>query len=295
LIAYLVKPPKAAGPREDDGLFGPGSPTWTVWSHPAVLIAGWRAAIVQMFHPPTAAGVAQHSVYADDFTGRLRRTGEYFATVAMGDRRSAAAAAARLRRIHERVAGIEPLSGRPYRATDPENQLWVHVTSWHSALYAYECYGGGRLPPAREARYWRECGVASTLQDLDPVELPAGRDAVREYFASIRPSLAVSDEARAILRSLLRPPLSWELAPFAPLLPTLAAATVATIPRDMRRLGGFDRFPGLYAGARPIARVAMTALSLPVLERLLAALAPEAYAIVHQALDGPVAAVAFNQ
>jgi uncharacterized protein (DUF2236 family) len=54
-------------------LFRPGSPTWAVWSHPTLLIAGQRAAIVQMLHPPTAAGVALHSVYRADFAGRLRR------------------------------------------------------------------------------------------------------------------------------------------------------------------------------------------------------------------------------
>lgn len=286
-LAYLVKPPQASRRRQDHGLFGPGSPTWAVWSHPAVLIGGWRAAIVQMFHPPTAAGVAQHSVYQGDFCGRLRRTGEYFATVALGDSPSAVMASERLRQVHERVTGIEPLTGRPYRACDPENQLWVHVTSWHSALYAYECYGAGRLSAQYEARYWQECRTASELQDVEPADVPCSRAAVREYFESMRPSLRVSEPARAIMHSLLPPPLSWELAPFAPLLPVLAAATVATIPRHMRRLGGFDQSRILDVGARPITRMTVTALTMPVLERLLATLAPEAYAVVHEALHGP--------
>jgi hypothetical protein len=41
------------------------------------------------------------------------------------------------------------------------------------------------------------------------------------------------------------------------------------------------------AGVRPFMRIATAALSLPVLERALAALAPEAYAVVHQALAAP--------
>jgi uncharacterized protein (DUF2236 family) len=285
-LAYVVKPPQASRRREDHGLFGPGSPTWAVWSHPSLVIAGGRAAIVQMFHPPTAAGVAQHSVYAGDFHGRLRRTAHYFATVALGDARSAIEASERLRRLHERVTGIEPLTGRPYRANDPANQLWVHVTAWHSALYAYERYGPGRLSPEDEARYWSECGIASLLQGLDPADVPGSRAAVREYFASMRASLCVSEPARAIMRSLLPPPLSLQLAPFAPLLPLMAAATVATIPRHLRRLGGFDQ-PGLVdAGVRPLTRITMASLTLPVLERLLAALAPEAYAVAHDALAG---------
>jgi uncharacterized protein (DUF2236 family) len=285
-LAYVVKPPQASRRREDRGLFGPGSPTWAVWSHPSLVIAGGRAAIVQMFHPPTAAGVTQHSLYAGDFHGRLRRTAHYFATVALGDARSAIEASERLRRVHERVTGIEPLTGRPYRASDPANQLWVHVTGWHSALYAYERYGPGRLSPQDEARYWRECGIASELQDLDPAEVPSSRAAVREYFESMRPCLRVSEPARAIMHSLLPPPVSWELAPFVPLLPLIAAATVATIPRHMRRLGGFDQPAVVDAGVRPITRLTMAALTLPVLERLLAALAPEAYAVANDAFAG---------
>jgi uncharacterized protein (DUF2236 family) len=286
LLAYVVKPPHASRRREDHGLFGPGSPTWAVWSYPSLVVAGGRAAIVQMFHPPTAAGVAQHSGYPGDFHGRLRRTAHYFATVALGDARSAIEASERLRRVHERVTGIEPLTGRPYRAGDPANQLWVHVTGWHSALYAYERYGPGRLSPQDEARYWRECGIASELQDLDPADVPCSRAAVREYFESMRPCLCVSEPARAIMHSLLPPPVSWELAPFVPLLPVLAAATVATIPRHMRRLGGFDQPAVVDAGVRPLMRITMAALTLPVLERLLATLAPEAYAVAHEALAG---------
>jgi uncharacterized protein (DUF2236 family) len=237
-----------------------------------------------MFHPPTAAGVAQHSAYRGDFHGRVARTARYFATVALGDGRSAVEAAERLRRVHERVTGIEPLTGRPYRANDPENQLWVHVTGWHSALYAYERYGGGPLPQADEARYWTECGIASELQDLDPHDVPNRRAAVRDYFAAMRPQLAISEPARAIIESLLRPPVPWQLAPLAPLFPGLAAATVATIPRHMRQLGAFDQPTLLDIAARPLARVTMGALTVPVLDRVTATLAPEAYAIGHEAL-----------
>jgi uncharacterized protein (DUF2236 family) len=185
------------------------------------------------------------------------------------------------------VAGIEPLSGRPYRASDPPNQLWVHVTGWHSALYAYERYGPGRLSPQNEARYWQECAIAAELQGLERTDVPCSRTAVREYFESMRPRLRVSESARAVMQSLLPPPVPRELAPVTPLLPLLAAATVATIPRHMRRLGGFDQPAVEDAAALPLTRVAIGALTLPVLERLLAALAPEAYAVAHDALTGP--------
>jgi uncharacterized protein (DUF2236 family) len=285
-LAYVVSPPRVARRREDYGFFGPGSPTWAVWSHPSLVIAGWRAAVVQMLHPPTAAGVAQHSAYRGDLHGRLARTARYFATVALGDGRSAVEAAERLRRVHARVTGIEPLTGRQYRANDPENQLWVHVTGWHSALYAYERYGSGRLPADGEARFWKECRVAAELQELDAADVPDGRAAVRAYFAAMRPQLAISEPARAIIASVLRPPVPSELVLLAPLLPVLAAATVATIPRHLRQLGGFDQLGLVDAAASPLARVTVGALTVPVLERVTAALAPEAYAIGREALAG---------
>jgi hypothetical protein len=160
------------------------------------------------------------------------------------------------------------------------------VTGWHSALYAYERYGPGRLSAQEEARYWRQCGIASVLQDLDPAVVRGSRVAVRAYFEAMRPCLCVSEQARAIMHALLAPPVSWELVPFVPLFPVLAAATVATIPRYPRRLGGFDQPAVVDASVWPLMRVTMAGLTLPVLERVLATLAPEAYAVAHEALAG---------
>jgi uncharacterized protein (DUF2236 family) len=128
--------------------------------------------------------------------------------------------------------------------------------------------------------------IAAELQDLEPSDVPRSRAAVREYFASMRPGLCMSEPARAIIHSLLSPPASWELARFLPLMPVLEAATVATIPRSMRRLGGFDQPAVVDAGVRPVARVTVAALTVPVLERLLAAIAPEAYAVAQEAHRG---------
>jgi hypothetical protein len=66
----------------------------------------------------------------------------------------------------------------------------------------------------------------------------------------------------------------------------LTAAMVATIPRYMRRLGGFDQPAVVDSGVWPFMRITTAALTLPVLQRVLATLAPEAYAVVHDALAG---------
>jgi hypothetical protein len=54
----------------------------------------------------------------------------------------------------------------------------------------------------------------------------------------------------------------------------------------MRRFCGFDQPAVIDASVWPFMRITTAALSLPVLERVLAALAPEAYAVVHDALAG---------
>src|SRR4051812_25593617 len=100
----------------DHGLFGPGSVTWRVHSHPAMLIGGLRALILQSLHPLALAGVVQHSDFRSAPLGRLRRTAAYVATTTFGDTAAAEAAAERVRRVHTRINGIDPVTGRRYSA-----------------------------------------------------------------------------------------------------------------------------------------------------------------------------------
>jgi uncharacterized protein (DUF2236 family) len=289
-VSQVLRPPRLRREREDHGLFGPDSATWEVWSHPSILIAAVRAAVVQMFQAPTAAGVSQNSVYQRDPMGRLRRTGDYFLTVAYGDGRSVIEASDALRRIHDRVTGIEPITGEQYSANDPENQLWVHVTTWHTVLYCYERYGPGGLSPEREAEYWRECRLASELQVLDPADVPGSRAEVREYFASMRPQMCLSDGAREIIDWLLSPRFpesSPALKPIERVFVLVGRAAAATIPAYMRELGGFDRSLIPDRTVVPLARSGSRVLNLRLLQRGFAAASPEGYAVREAALFGP--------
>ena len=54
-----------------------------------------------------------------------------------------------LMRIHAKAKGIEPITGSRYSANNPEAQLWIHVTGWHSVLKCYERYGPGPLSDGR--------------------------------------------------------------------------------------------------------------------------------------------------
>ena len=152
---------------------------------------------------------------------RYDRTLRYFATVAFGDSRSAIKASEILVKVHAKAVGIEPISGKTYDANDPDSQLWIHLTAWHSILYAYERYGPGRLSPEDEARYWEECAVAAELQTCDPdARARARARGSASTSSAMRPRLAASEAAQAMMDHLLNaevmfPPLPWIARPGA--------------------------------------------------------------------------------
>src|ERR1700710_2130408 len=118
--------------REDHGLFGPDTVAWKVVGHPVALIGGLRALLIQSLHPLAMAGVAQHSDYRERPLKRLQRTAEYVAVVTFGDTEQAHEIAARVRRVHRHVKGVDPVTGKRYSAEDPETALYVHCAEVHS-------------------------------------------------------------------------------------------------------------------------------------------------------------------
>lgn len=180
--------------HEDYGFFGPDSVAWKVWGHPTSLTVGFqRAVVVEELDPALVASVNATQAIIQRPRTRYDRTIRYFAMVAFADSRSATEAADVLVKVHSKGIGIEPLSGQPYDANDPQAQLWIHLTGWHSVLYAYEKYGPGKLTEDEERQFWQECAVAAELQTCSPDDVPRTRAGVREYFESMRPRLAGSE------------------------------------------------------------------------------------------------------
>lgn len=247
--------PVAPRPWEDYGLFGPGSPSWQVWASPTAIIGFQRSVVLEHFDPFLTAAVADmYGIYADP-SGRLDRTLAYFLTVAVADSRTALEMSDILMRVHTKATGIEPISGKRYSANNPDSQLWIHVTGWHSVLKCYELYGPGPLPPEQEARYWQECVTAAELQTCRPADVPRSRDEVREYFAAVRPRLCTSERANQAMHYLLRTPGGEGRGRLWAASRLIAPATVASLPRWMRTMGGFDQ-PGIFdVGVRPLARI----------------------------------------
>lgn len=258
---------EAFEPHEDHGFFGPDSVTWRVWTYPTALTVGFqRSVVVEELDPALVAAVDATGAVRSRPRTRYDRTLRYFALVALGDSRSAVKASDVLVKVHAKAVGVEPLSGNRYDANDPHSQLWIHLTAWHSILYSYERYGPGPLAPEDEARYWEECAIAAELQTCDAADVPRTRAGIRAYFEEMRPRLAGSEAAQLMMAHLLRaevmlPPVPWPLRPVTWVATrTLRAATIATMPRWMRRMAGLRQGRVVDAAVRPVMRLTFAAL-----------------------------------
>jgi len=189
----------------DDGFFGPASVAWRLSADLSSPVAGLRALLVQALHPLAMAGVDRHSDWRRDPVGRLAATSSYLATVGFGERAAAARAAARVRRIHEHVRGTDPVTGRPYAASDPALLLWVHAVLVDSTVAACQLFGTP-LAPADGDRYVAEMAVAAELVGVPGPQVPSSLAGLRRYLESVRPELRRTPAAADSAAYLLDPP-----------------------------------------------------------------------------------------
>jgi uncharacterized protein (DUF2236 family) len=254
----------------DPGLLGPESVAWTVLSHPFSLVGGVRSLLIQAMHPHAMAGVAQHSNYKSRQLDRLRRTSYYVIATAFGDTETAHKAAARVRKMHARVKGIDPITGDPYAADDPESLLWVHAVEWHSFLAAYRAFALDTLTPEDEDRYIAEGVPIAGLLGCPEEIVPASVKEMRIYFESVRPKLCVSSHAREAMDSVLNPPLTDPqlLALQAPIR-LVSRAALAITPHHLRKIAGLDQPAAVDAAMIAALRPAAAAMTLPPLRSLM--------------------------
>ena len=169
-----------------------------------------------------------------------------------GDTAAAEAAAARVRKVHERIHGTDPVTGAQYSGSDPDLLLWIHAVEVESFLLAYRTYAG-RLTDADADRY-----VAEMARVAEMVELPVGRaphsqGELHDYLRSVR-GLRVTPAAVDGLRVVMFPPMSLKYRPLWA-IPTTAA--IAILPAYARRL---YRIPWFPPAALPV-RTSVYALS----------------------------------
>ena len=237
----------------DAGIFGPGSITWRIHAHPAMLIGGLRSLLVQALNPLSMAGVAQHSNYKDDSWGRLMRTTDYVMTTTYGDTAAAEQQVRIVKTIHERVKGIDDVTGHPYSANDPELLLWVHCAQVDAFLAAYRAYGPG-LTMDEADTYVSEMATLGEMFGIDPPNIPRTSLELDDYMAGKR--LMGTESARDAMKFILFPPVPWPggKLPEVPgakllLIPGRAGysvyslATIAILPKRVRKEYGLPWVP----------------------------------------------------
>lgn len=253
---------------EDYGFFGPDSVVWKVFLHPASFTVGFqRTVITEMFEPFLLASVSDTAAVMSRPSIRYDRTLQYVSTVAFADSATVLKASSILYKIHSNIVGQEPISGLQYSANDPDAQLWIHLTQWHSVLLAYEIFGPGKLEEAEESQYWSECRRAAAFQTIDPDSVPRSRTEMRAYYQRMRPKMAATINTQTIVKHLLDAQATLlenmpaVLKPFAPLIQTtMRKAAIATLPHWMKDLGAIRHSPREDAMAITAMRVGLKAI-----------------------------------
>ena len=222
---------------------------WELHASPAMLTAGLRALLLQLWHPSIASAVAAHSEVARDPWRRYQSTVAFVTSVTYGDDEEAAAAVARVRGVHTYVRGVD-VRGAPYSAADPALLAYVHATLVDSALCAADVYGP-RLSAGERDRYVAEMARVATMLGLDEPPRTAS-----EAAAVIMTDDAVgkSRPGRDLAWLLALPPLPvWMRAPYG----VLFASAVDLLPRACAVDLGL--LP-VWTPARPAVRAWNTAL-----------------------------------
>lgn len=240
-------------PPGDPGLFGPDSATWAVHGDfTSMMVGGICSLLVQMLHPSALAGVWDHSDFRGDMLGRLKRTAQFVSVTTYGSTQEAERMIARVRAIHDRVAGTLP-DGTPYAANDPALLTWVHAAEVDSFLRAHLRYRDPTMPGARQDAYLAEMAVLARA--LGAEDVPDTRAGLAAYLAAMRPALRVDARTRQVARVLIGQPSPSRLN--APVNAVMMRAGIELLPRWAARLHGL----ATPTGVRPAVRLGATGVA----------------------------------
>jgi uncharacterized protein (DUF2236 family) len=225
----------------DPGFFGPGSVSWQVHREVTVLFGGARAVLMQAAHPLVIAGASHTGFYERNPWRRLQRTLQLTYAVTFGTRAEAVAAAERINEVHERVKGVDEVTGLDYDALDPDLLLYVHACLIESALL-FERLTIGRLDAAGRQRFHEEQMLVAELLRLPRDRIPPTVSELRAYLREVESSglLRMSDAARTVAGLFHHPPREAE---WRPVLRGVSRLAFGTLPPVMRELYGVRMTP----------------------------------------------------
>lgn len=232
----------------DEGLHGPGSITWRVMSHPATLLGGVRALLLQSLDPRVVAGVARHSRFREDPIGRLQATARFVTVAAFASTGQISEECATVRAAHAHVHGTLD-DGRPYAASDPQLLRFVHLCLVDSFLVAHRLCATDPLTEREEDLFVREQNRVAAPLGFDSVTLPRSRGELTVMLDEYAAGFALSADTVEALVFLADPPLDRTLRYGYRILHAAAAST-------------------LPAAARPFVEPSTPAFPAPLARRL---------------------------
>jgi uncharacterized protein (DUF2236 family) len=183
---------------------------------PPMLVGGLGSLFIQMLHPHTMAGVAQHSRYREDPLGRLLQTANFIGFTTYGTKAQAYASIERVLAVHQAVRGVAD-DGVAYYANDPHLLAWVHAAETSMFLSAYRRYGARRLREDEGDAYVEE--MSHLARDLGMVDPPTSVAQLEATIQRFRPELRLSPDGavardfvvRGVQRGLVQRSANWLL------------------------------------------------------------------------------------
>ncbi|KAH7021422.1 uncharacterized protein B0I36DRAFT_377282 [Microdochium trichocladiopsis] len=206
-----------------------------------ILGAGAAAILLQVAEPGVAAGVNEHSNFAERVGDRLRTTMTYVYCVGFGTPSEKRAIANAVTRVHKHVNGVlnegeRKKKGQRYSALDPELQLWVAATLYYTGLDIYQRVFGPIEDEHLHEEIYHEYAVIAISLQVPPEMWPRDRRAFLEYWDAKVAQLQVTQHAREVARDLLYLPRApWYL---RVLTPSLRCLTAELLPPRIREYFG---------------------------------------------------------
>ncbi|MDX8466786.1 oxygenase MpaB family protein [Mesorhizobium sp. VK23B] len=220
-------------PTGETALVSPDSMSWRVFKNPlSLFIGGVAAVIMELAEPRVRTGIWEHTSFRMDPTRRLHSTGLAAMVTVYGPRATAEAMITRIRRIHDRVAGVTS-SGETYHANDPDLLNWVQATAGYGFVQAYHTYVR-QLSASERDRYYAEGVPAARLFGATGAPgSEAELEALLHATAGRLQRSTIVFEFLAIMRSAPILPL-----PLRPAQRLLVAAAVDLVPDWVQALLG---------------------------------------------------------
>jgi uncharacterized protein (DUF2236 family) len=220
--------------------FRPGSMAWRVNMEPVIVLGGGRALLLQVLHPLVAAGVEQHSNFAQDPFRRGFRTADMMLKLAFGDDATSRRQSIALQRMHQRIKGTSP-EGVAYDAMDPALLIWVWATLVEVSLLLYEKAVQPLAARERE-RYYEEQKLIAYACGVPEGACPRTYDDFREYMQRIIDTeLRVTTTARVVAFAGRHPPLPRPIGRLAGIVGSFF--TAALLPEQFRGQLGYGWSP----------------------------------------------------